>query len=375
MMPQLSEDPRIVMTLDAGGTNLRFTAICGTRQLFEPICLPTEADNLDGCLGNIVRGFTQARTACPRPPAAISFAFPGPADYPAGVIGDLPNLPAFRGGVALGPMLEEHFGVPVYINNDGNLFAYGEAIAGFLPWVNGLLEQAKSPKRFENLFGVTLGTGLGGGIVCGGELLLGDNSSGGEAWLLRNKLDPALNAEEGACIRAVRRVYAHAAGIDPAAAPEPKAIYEIAMGQAPGCPGTVYSRSAAVEAFRRLGDAAGDAIAQALTLVDGLAVIGGGISGADPLFLPALVDALNDVYLKAGERLPRLIARAFNIEDPDQRRQFLAGDVRRISVPGSTRTIEYDPLQRTAVGMSRLGTSQAVAIGAYAFAVRKLDGK
>ncbi len=64
---------------------------------------------------------------------AISFAFPGPADYIHGIIGDLPNFPAFRGGIALGPYLEERFGMPVFINNDGNLFAYGEAIAEHSP--------------------------------------------------------------------------------------------------------------------------------------------------------------------------------------------------------------------------------------------------
>ena len=49
------------------------------------------------------------------------------ADYAHGIIGDLPNFPGFRGGVALGPYLEHVFGIPVFINNDGNLFAYGEA--------------------------------------------------------------------------------------------------------------------------------------------------------------------------------------------------------------------------------------------------------
>jgi glucokinase len=49
-----------------------------------------------------------------------------------GIIGDLENLPTFKGGVALGPMLEEIFNIPVFINNDGDLFAYGEAIAGLL---------------------------------------------------------------------------------------------------------------------------------------------------------------------------------------------------------------------------------------------------
>jgi glucokinase len=366
-MRKLSNDRRIVMTLDAGGTNLKFSAMRGEGLLLGPISTPSEADNLERCLGNIIEGFTQVRRQCPEPPVAISFAFPGPCDYPAGIIGDLANLPAFRGGVPLGAILEEAFGIPVFINNDGDLFAYGEAIAGFLPYVNGLLEQAGSPKRYKNLFGATLGTGFGGGIVHDGTLLIGDNSVAGEAWLLRNKLDPAVNAEEGASIRAVRRVYAQLAGIAVEETPEPKVIYEIGMGQCPG------RRDAAIEAFRRLGEVAGDALAQALTLVDGLAVIGGGIAGAYQLFLPALVDALNDEYLKpGGVRLRRLIARAFNIEDPAQREIFLKGETRQIPGPGGTRSISYDPLQRTAVGISRLETSKAVAIGAYAFAVRKL---
>ena len=365
----ISHDSRIVMTLDAGGTGLKFTAIRGNQLLFDPIYIPSEADQLDRCLANIVRGFTEVKAQCPQPPVAISFAFPGPADYPSGIIDNMSNLPAFRGGVALGPMLEDRFGVPVFINNDGDLFVYGEAIAGFLPFVNDLLEKAGSPKRYKNLFGVTLGTGFGGGIVRNGELLKGDNSVGGEAWLLRNKLDPAVNAEEGACIRAVRRVYAHVAGVPLDEVPEPKTIYEIGIGEAAG------HRAAAVEAFRRLGEVAGDAIAQALTLIDGLVVVGGGISGAAGLFLPPLVDAMNDVYVKGDERLRRLVPRALSIEDPAQRELFLKGQTRTLVVPGSTRTVQYDPLQRTAVGLSRLGTSEAVAIGAYAFAIRKLESQ
>jgi glucokinase len=356
-------DSRIVMTLDAGGTGLKFSAVRGNRPLTDPLTLPTEAGDLERCLGNIVRGFEQVKRALPEPPVAISFAFPGPADYPNGIIGDLGNLPAFRGGVALGPMLAEKFGIPVFINNDGDLFVYGEAIAGFLPYVNGLLEQAGSPKRYRNLFGVTLGTGFGGGIARDGELFVGDNSIAGEAWLLRNKLTPGINAEEGACIRAVRGAYAQCAGIRFDQAPESKAIFDIGMGQAAG------DRAAAIEAFRRLGEVAGDAMAQALTLVDGLGVVGGGISGAHPLFLPALVDAVNGVY-DSGQR--RLCARAYNIEDAAQREQFVKGETRQVRVPGLSRTVAYDPLARTAIGISRLGTSEAVAIGAYAFALRNL---
>jgi glucokinase len=356
------------MTLDAGGTNFRFAAMRGHKPVTKTVALPSNGDILDRCLANIVEGFARVKKLCPKPPVAISFAFPGPADYPNGIIGDLGNLPGFRGGVALGPMLEEKFDLPVFINNDGDLFVYGEAIAGFLPHVNGLLKKAGSPKRYHNLFGVTLGTGFGGGIVRHGELFVGDNSAAGEVWLLRHKWQPRMNAEEGASIRAVRRVYAEKAGLALNQAPEPKDIYAIGQGQTPG------HKAAALEAFRQLGEVVGDALGQALTLVDGLAVIGGGLSGAAPLFLPALTAELNSTYTGPdGNAFRRLASHAFNLEDPAQLKKFLAGETRVITVPGSKRKVQYDPLPRIGVGVSRLGTSEAVAIGAGAFALRKLD--
>ncbi|MDR3628112.1 MAG: ROK family protein, partial [Ignavibacteriaceae bacterium] len=174
-----NSDERIVMTLDAGGTNFVFSAIQGCKQIVDEIRLDSNAHNLDLCMANLIEGFIRVRSVLPREPVAISFAFPGPADYPNGIIGDLPNLPAFRGGIALGPMLHKRFGLPVFINNDGDLYAYGEAIAGFLPAINSLLEKAGNTKRYNNLLGLTLGTGFGAGIVSKGELYLGDNSIAG----------------------------------------------------------------------------------------------------------------------------------------------------------------------------------------------------
>jgi glucokinase len=363
-----SHDQRVVMTLDAGGTSFRFSALRGNGPVTERLVVPSHANDLNLCLANLVRGFTSIKGQCPEPPVALSFAFPGPADYPNGIIGDLPNMPAFRGGVPLGSMLEELFGIPVFINNDGNLFTYGEAIAGFLPFVNDLLEKANSPRRFKHLLGATLGTGFGGGVACAGELHVGDNSSAGEIWLLRNKLHPGMTAEEGASIRAVRRVYAESARLQFEQSPEPKVIFDIGMGRHEG------NRASAIEAFRQLGEVAGDAIAQASTLVDGLVVIGGGISGSWPLFLPALVGEMNGAYRGAtGDRFRRLVPVAFNLEEPAQLGRFLRGDGRKIAVPGSDRHVDYDPLQRIGVGISRLGTSEAVAIGAYAFALKRLD--
>ena len=140
-------------------------------------------------------------------------------------------------------MLEDKFGIPVYINNDGDLFVYSDAIAGFLPYVNGLFEQAGSPKRYCNLFGITLGTGVRGGIAHNGEMFTGDNSVSFQAWLLRNKLNPGINAEEGACICAVRGVYAQCAGIPDDQAPGPEAIFDIGMGLAPSNHGLGDERS------------------------------------------------------------------------------------------------------------------------------------
>jgi glucokinase len=369
-MAGYKEDSRIVLALDAGGTSFRFFALRGQQPLGASVVRPSHGNDLPQCLSGIIAGFEQVKQQCPVPPSAISFAFPAPADYPNGIIGDLWNLPGFRGGVALGPMLEDRFGIPVFINNDGDLFTYGEAIAGFLPYVNGLLEKASSPKRFKNLFGVTLGTGFGGGIVRDGHIFIGDNSMGGEVWLLRNKIKPETSAEEGASIRAVRRVYAQHARIPFDQSPEPRIIFDIAQGRQTG------AKDAALEAFRQLGQVTGDAMGQALTLVDCLAVIGGGISGAWPVFLPALIAQLDGTFhTPDGKKFRRLASAVFNLEEPAQLQKFVAGETREVVVPGGTRKIRYDALQRIGVGISRLGTSEATAIGAYAFALQKLDQK
>ena len=136
-MGNYSNDSRIVLTLDAGGTNMVFGAMRGEEYVGSPITLPSNANDLDLCLKTMVLGFESVMNTLAEKPVAISFAFPGPADYPNGIIGGyLPNFPSFRDGVALGPFLQDKFGIPVYINNDGDLYAFGEALGGVLPEVN-----------------------------------------------------------------------------------------------------------------------------------------------------------------------------------------------------------------------------------------------
>src|SRR5690606_23751235 len=110
-------------------TNFVFSAIKGGKEIVEPIIYPSNAHDLHICLKTLIQGFEAVKSLLDTEPVAISFAFPGPADYKAGIIGKLPNLPAFKnGGIALGPMLRHYFNLPVFISNDGDLFAYGEAM-------------------------------------------------------------------------------------------------------------------------------------------------------------------------------------------------------------------------------------------------------
>ena len=361
-------DDRIVMTLDAGGTNFVFSAIGGNREIVTPVTLPSNGTDLNACLDTLIKGFGEIKKSLPRPPVAISFAFPGPADYPNGIIGDLANIPAFRGGVALGPMLQDAFGIPVYINNDGDLFTYGEAIGGLLPWVNEQLAKAGSPKRYHNLFGVTLGTGFGAGIVRKGELFAGDNSNAGEIWLLRNKTKNRCFAEEGVSIRAIRRVYLENARNKPSSELTPKDIYAIATGKKDG------DKQAALKAFSEMAEVTGDALANAITLIDGVIVVGGGLAGAWPVMAETLIREMNGtIETVDGKKTARLVQRVFDGEDAGQLQEFLTGSKKEIKVPRSGKTIQYDPLKRIVIGLSRLGTSKAVSLGAYAFALNETD--
>ena len=332
------KDRRIVITLDAGGTNFVFGAVQGDRFVVEPITLPSNSDRLDRCLETMVEGFRTVIGRLPEQPAAISFAFPGPADYPRGIIGGyLPNFPSFRDGVALKDFLEERFG-----------------------------EAAGSAKRFRNLIGYTWGTGFGVGIVSDNRLHIGDNSCV-ETFCLRHKDLPDINVEEGVSIRAVKRLYAEYAGVDDDTL-DPKAIFEIAEGERPG------DADAARRAFARFGEVAGDAMATAVTLIDGLIVIGGGITAARKYILPSLLAEMRgSLHTFSGETLPRVQMKVYDLDDATQFAAFAQGDSRRIKVYGSDREIVYDPQKRIGVMTSHIGASRAISLGAYAFALNSID--
>ena len=99
-------DNRIVLTLDAGGTNFVFSAIKSGKEFCTPIGKQIKNLNLEQILSTIIDGFSQLQNKVNEKVSAISFSFPGPADYENGIIGDLENIPPFKGGIALKAMLE-----------------------------------------------------------------------------------------------------------------------------------------------------------------------------------------------------------------------------------------------------------------------------
>lgn len=363
----MEHDSRLVLTLDAGGTNFLFSAVRGNKEAMAPIRLSPNSDDLEKCINTLIEGFERVIAQSDEKPVAISFAFPGPANYPQGIIGDLPNLPAFRGGIPLGPILENHFQLPVFINNDGNLFAYGEALCGFLPATNAALKKAGNPRQYRNLIGITLGTGFGVGVVCNGQLIIGDNSNGGEGWLFRNLLRPECNVEAHLSREGIRRNYAEKAGIGLTSVGTPFSIYEIAKGKEEG------NRAAALEVFQEFGTVLGEAIANLLTVIDGLIVLGGGISAAYDLFAPAMFAQLNSGFSPFnGEPLKRVIPSVYDLEQESGSASFLTSNFTEIKVQNSPKRVYYDAEPKTGIGLSKLGASQMIAIGAYAYALQQL---
>ena len=361
------EDNRTVVTLDAGGTNFVFGAIRANKFIVDPITMPSNADDLDRCLATMVEGFERVIAQLDAKPAAISFAFPGPADYPNGIIGGhLPNFPSFRDGVALGPFLEDKFGIPVYINNDADLYAYGEALAGALPELNERLAAAGCDKRYRNLLGYTFGTGFGFGFVTDGELHVGDNSCV-ETFCLKHKYMPDVMVEDGVAVRAVKRVYAELSGVkDPSL--EPKDIFDIAEGKRDG------DREAARGAFASMGAVAGDEMATAVTLIDGVIVIGGGITAAAKYIMPSLLRELRSrMFQLDGGILNRVQMKVYDLDDEAEFAEFARGESRSIKVYGSDREVVYDPQKRIGVMISKIGASTAISLGAYAFALNDID--
>jgi glucokinase len=98
--------------------------------------------------------------------SAIGIGIPSVVDVEAGIVYDVQNIRSWK-EVHLKKILEERYQVPVFINNDANVFALGEKYFG-------------CARSFQNLVGLTIGTGLGAGLIINGKLYSGRNCGAGE---------------------------------------------------------------------------------------------------------------------------------------------------------------------------------------------------
>ena len=98
--------------------------------------------------------------------SSIGVGIPGLIDRAEGVVNDVQNIPSWK-EVPLKMLLETHFNVPVFLDNDANCFAMGEARFG-------------AGRQEDDFVGITLGTGMGGGIIKNGLLLPDAHCGSGE---------------------------------------------------------------------------------------------------------------------------------------------------------------------------------------------------
>ena len=136
---------------------------------------------------------------------------------------------------------------------------------------------------------------------------------------------------------------------------------------------TEGNKEAAKNAWKKFGEELGNTLANAATLTDSCVVIGGGLSGAYSLFLQTAVNKMNGLFKRNdGGNVQRMEIFAYNYENSDCRNDFLKDETKEIEVPFSNEKIMFRENKKIAVGISKLGTSNAVALGAYSFAKKML---
>lgn len=158
---------KVVFALDLGGTNARFAAIREDGVvLARTRALTPRLGTYGPVLQMMSDGFAEIAKMVPAELTVVSVAAAVPFGSGQGVLTNLPNLPALE-GVDLGKELRQKVDLPVEIINDATAATIGEHWLG-------------SSRGVDNVIGVTLGTGVGGGLIIGGKPYYGACGSAGE---------------------------------------------------------------------------------------------------------------------------------------------------------------------------------------------------
>jgi glucokinase len=251
--------------LDLGGTNIKL-ALLEDGVLVEQREAPTLSE--DGGPAAVLQRIVELGRSV-GPVDSVGVALPGLFDED-GVIVLLPNLyGAWTGTPALEP-LEEGFGAPVRLINDGHAFALAESTLG-------------AGRGAANVMCIVCGTGIGGGLVLGGRLHLGPDQRAGEFGHHTVSEDgPRCECGNRGCLE----LYAGARAIA-AAAGAPTFHDAVVNARA--------SDEAAIGALARAGELIGLAIANVLIfLAPDRVVVGGGVAEAGELLLDPLRASVAD---------------------------------------------------------------------------------
>jgi glucokinase len=159
---QGTADPAVI-GVDVGGTKVAAARIAGT-EVLDPVVHPTDLSGSDALLAGIEAAIREVSERSGEPDA-VGIGMPSQIDFATGTIVSSVNIP-FE-GVALGTELGARLGVPVYLDNDANCAALAEA---------QFVEDAPA----QHLLMLTLGTGVGGGVVIDGKIFRGATGLGAE---------------------------------------------------------------------------------------------------------------------------------------------------------------------------------------------------
>src|SRR3954451_10049943 len=156
--------------LDVGGTNIKIGIVDDAGQTLAYESIRTEqdkgAEDAAGRMGAVFKKLVAEHDIGPKDVVRVGIATPGPMDIAKGIILRPGNLPGWW-DFPIRDRVSHHIGMPVTFANDANAAAYGEFWSG-------------AAKQYHSLVFLTLGTGVGGGIIVGDTLIEGEHSCGSE---------------------------------------------------------------------------------------------------------------------------------------------------------------------------------------------------
>jgi len=159
-----------LLGIDIGGTNINIGRVENskvTEETYKAVDKNATKDKILALLFEAIDKVIKPNVV------AIGIGIPGVVDQLTGIVYDIQNIPAWK-EVALKEIIEQKYGLPVSINNDANCFALGEKIFG-------------KGKNYENFIGLSIGTGIGTGIIINNRLYNGVLCGAGEVGMLSYK--------------------------------------------------------------------------------------------------------------------------------------------------------------------------------------------